>query len=115
MSHQNFLQSHIYLLQIFLPDLLDILSTKRPDLVYHMCTKLLEYFIKVGSEYLGIEWSSGIEIWVLVVYVDQFLGGIGDRRGRWSRCEVLSTVSDVEHRCFEVLIKGVVINGILAP
>jgi len=80
-----------------------------------MSPKLLKNLVEVGSEYLRIESGCSIEIWVLAVYVDQFLRRIGDRRGRWSGSEVLSTVSDVEHRCFEILVKGMMLEGVRAP
>jgi hypothetical protein len=80
-----------------------------------MASKVLKDFIEVGPEYLGVERGVRVEIGVLVVYVDQFFRGFRDWGGRWGRLEVLSTVSDVEHCCFEVLVEGVVINGVLAP
>ena len=50
MSLQDFLQSHIDPLQILLPNLFNILFTKRLDLVYHMSPELLKYFFKVRPE-----------------------------------------------------------------
>ena len=100
MSHQYLLQSLVDPLQILLADLLNILFTKRLDLVHHMSSKVLKDFIEVGPEYFRIEGGVSIEIGIFVVYLDQFLTGFGDRGGMWSGYEVLSTVSDVEHCCF---------------
>jgi hypothetical protein len=43
------------------------------------------------------------------------LGWFRDRRWRWGRFEILSTVSDVDHCCFQVLVECVVIDSVLAP
>ena len=115
MSHQDLLQSHIDLLQILLPNLLNILLTERLDLFNHVSSKVLKYFIKVGFEYFRIEGVASVEVGVLLVYVDQVLRGFGDWRWRRGGLEVLSTVSDVEHCCLEILVEGVVVDGVLAP